>query len=232
MKKNPDPKSDVEHGSSKARTKAKPITQSTRFAPQQMREIEQACTRKGWSISQMMLIATLEKAVGVNQAAERPQQVVDSVKMLAAALYGIMPRIKCADVDILDPEVPCSGWDEDFGYDLDRNRYEVSYDKKERTVTIRDRLIYEIAENYGLEEKELEDMYQYWEIDMAITPVSISTESVQGILNCLSALGSEIAPLVKEAYQSLIFERGRVGAEARPKKLKTALDLLQPEGDE
>jgi hypothetical protein len=39
-----------------SRDKAKPITQSTRFTPRQMEEIEKACSIRGWSISQMMQV--------------------------------------------------------------------------------------------------------------------------------------------------------------------------------
>jgi len=245
MTKKSHPKSDMENGGAKE----KPITQSTRFTPQQMREVEQACARRGWSISQLMLRATLEKAVGINHVVERPPQVQQSAKMLAAALYGILPRIKCAGVDIPAPEDRYNGWysseDGVLEYEM-RDRYQVLYHEKERTLRIRDRIIIELAEDdklYDMIKLEnvddrvnyLQNKYSDWadtnEAD-TITPVSIPAESVQSILECLSALGSEMVWPIKEAYENILLERGRVGNEEKPKKLKTALDLLQPEEDE
>ncbi len=75
-----------------------------------MAEISRACEAKRWSVSQLMLVATLEKALAINQMAERGHEVRMIVNGLVGWLLGRFPKLKCAGLALDDPEGPWAPW--------------------------------------------------------------------------------------------------------------------------
>ncbi len=194
------------------------VTQSTRFNEAQMAEISRACEAKRWSVSQLMLVATLEKALAINQMAERGHEVRMIVNGLVGWLLGRFPKLKCAGLALDDPEGPWAPWPRRNGYleadralELPGSLY-AQYFKETRTVEVRDLS----------DEREDEDSVPLFEV----APVSPSPEEVQRIAQCIQAIGPVMGDLLMELYQFRLTGRPGEKLKLENQPLKTVDELL------
>ncbi len=203
-------------GKGKTSTAGKMVTQSTRFTPAQMAEIEKACKLKGWSISQLMQVATLEKAVAVNQVTERRPDIMRIATQVAEAMRGAPPRILYSD-ELIHPLEDAQSWYQGQfddahvrGRELREHPYTAQWDMSSGEVTI------QAEHDEGVDEI------------VKVRPFSVSPAVVDQYFRCLAAIGHEMAPLLKEADSEVM--RNRLPEDQRLDTLRTAADLLEKGG--
>lgn len=203
-------------GKRKASTAGKMVTQSTRFAPAQMAEIEKACKLKGWSISQLMQVATLEKAVAVNQVTERRPDVMRIATQVAEAMRNAPPRIFYND-ELIHPLEDAGDWYQEQHDDahvrvrpLRDQNYTAQWDMSSGEVTI----------HLELDESSVEIV--------RVRPFFVSPAVADQYFRCVAAIGHEMAPLLKEADSEVM--RRRLPEDQRLDTLRTAADLLEKGG--
>jgi len=205
-------------------SKVKLVTQSTRFTPEQMAVVEEACRVKQWSISQFLLVAAVEKAVAIKNLQENSQEITRDARFVARALFGEFPVIKYLGKEIESPDNPFAGWEEDgqlgaicigAGPPAGPDSAIAVYDEDQRAISIH---------CPDEDETHPEDSDYLANPICTISPRPIPTESVGNIFEDLEALGSEMVPLIREAYNALLLRRNRVGDRAQ---LTNPKDLLE-----
>ncbi|HOK45115.1 MAG TPA: hypothetical protein PLK67_04250 [Bryobacteraceae bacterium] len=200
-------------------TKAKMVTQSTRFTPEQMAIIEEACRAKQWSISQFLLVAAIEKAVAIKNLQQSRRNVAWDARRIARALHGEIPKITYLGKEIGNPDDPYAGWEEDEYRGSAWMRIEdkidglyAEYDEGERTISI-------YTPNLNSEDPE-----DPGTLICKIAPRAVPGDSVGVILEELETIGSEMVPFIREAYNDFHLRRDGIGERLQltnPKDLLT-----------
>ena len=209
-----------------AAAKPKPVTQSTRFTPRQMAEVERACRSKGWSISQMMLTATLEKALAINQIEERRVEVQQLARRLGEALHGTMPSVTYMGRELGNPEdlYVTSPWRSNPELKEDHLGIYWTPETGDRGGTC---AVYSLADRsisihrFGSGEDEDGDPI----VEALVRPSPVEPAVVDRIIQCLEAMGSEMGPLLERAYNEILVERDT--PDRSPEKFETVDDLLR-----
>ena len=187
--------------------KAKVVTQSARFSPEQMSIIEDACKAKQWSISQFLLVAAVEKAVAIKNLEEGRRDITWDAKKLARVLHGEIPHITYLNQEIGNPDDPYAGWEE---HELTGNVTFVivdssgpnavyaEYDDRARAISIfRVNPEATCEDDVGI-------------LVCKIVPRAVPSDWVGILFEELEALGTEMVPLIREAYNDFHLRRDRV----------------------
>lgn len=179
--------------------KPNPVTQSARFTPEQMAIIEEACRIRQWSISQLLTIAAIEKAVAIKNLHENRREITLDANMLAMALHGMMPKVACAGHELGEPEDPFSGWiageNGPFMEFPEQNRrpyLAALYEEEDRSISIWNAVPNPVPED------EL----------CKVAPRPVPSDRVGAIFETIDAIAPELAPIVREAYSEFRLRRG------------------------